>query len=74
MSEVKKQEKDFTPEVEALVKEATELAKASQHALLLTNASDLSQKRNLTTAVEKLLVLEKQARNVGSLPEIYYSS
>lgn len=29
MSEVKKQEKDFTPEVEVLVKEATELAKAS---------------------------------------------
>ena len=31
MSEVKKQEKDFTPEVEALVKEATELAKVKAH-------------------------------------------
>ena len=75
MSEVKKQEKDFTPEVEALVKEATELAKASTHSLLLTNASEpLSQNRNLTTAVEKLLVLEKQARNVGSLSNIYSPS
>ncbi|KIJ24766.1 hypothetical protein M422DRAFT_778410 [Sphaerobolus stellatus SS14] len=50
-SESKKQERDFTPEVDALLPEVTELAKAGQ----------------LDQAIEKILALEKQTRNASDL-------
>jgi len=49
MSDNKKQEKDFTPEVDALLPEATALAKSGK----------------LSEAVERLLSLEKQTRNAA---------
>lgn len=66
MSEAKKQEKDFTLEVEALVKEATDLAtvSASFTDSILTTLTPM-QNGKLPTAIEKLLALEKQARNVS---------
>ncbi|KDQ17766.1 hypothetical protein BOTBODRAFT_53290 [Botryobasidium botryosum FD-172 SS1] len=51
MSEPKKQEKDFTPEVDALIPEAKSLAEAGR----------------LQEAVDKLLGLEKQTRNAADL-------
>ncbi|KAI6047798.1 26S proteasome non-ATPase regulatory subunit 12 [Pisolithus marmoratus] len=51
MAEVKKQERDFSPEVDALIPEATELGKAGK----------------LSEALEKLFVLEKQTRNASDL-------
>ncbi|KAL5535750.1 RPN5 [Sanghuangporus sanghuang] len=51
MAEVKKQEKDFSPEVDALIPEVTTLA----------------QSVKLTEAIEKLLALEKQTRNASDL-------
>lgn len=46
----RKQEKDFTPEVVALVPEVTKL---------------VAQEGQLQTALDKIAVLEKQTRNVG---------
>jgi hypothetical protein len=68
MSE-KKQEKDFTAEVDALLTEANELAKVSSPHLLLRSQAHLLSSNNVQAkkvedAVEKLLVLEKQTRNV----------
>ncbi|KAI6008354.1 hypothetical protein F5J12DRAFT_73693 [Pisolithus orientalis] len=51
MAEVKKQEKDFSPEVDTLIPEATELGKAGK----------------LSEALEKLFALEKQTRNASDL-------
>ncbi|EKM61277.1 uncharacterized protein PHACADRAFT_247770 [Phanerochaete carnosa HHB-10118-sp] len=51
MADPKKQEKDFTKEVDAIVPEAQSIAKAGQ----------------LQEAVDKLLVLEKQTRNASDL-------
>ncbi|KAI6118976.1 hypothetical protein EV401DRAFT_2057426 [Pisolithus croceorrhizus] len=51
MAEVKKQERDFSPEVDALIPEATELGKAGK----------------LSEALEKLFALEKQTRNASDL-------
>ncbi|KAF9269999.1 PCI-domain-containing protein [Marasmius fiardii PR-910] len=51
MSDNKKQEKDFTPEVDALLPEAESLAKAGK----------------LQDALDKLFVLEKQTRNAADL-------
>ncbi|KAJ7193362.1 PCI domain-containing protein [Mycena pura] len=51
MSDNKKQERDFTPEVDALLPDAASLAKSGQ----------------LEPALDKLLVLEKQTRNAADL-------
>ncbi|TDL28216.1 26S proteasome non-ATPase regulatory subunit 12 [Rickenella mellea] len=51
MAEPKKQERDFTPEVDALVPEATSLAKSGK----------------LQEGVDKLFALEKQTRNASDL-------
>ncbi|KAJ8083731.1 proteasome regulatory particle subunit [Marasmius tenuissimus] len=51
MSDNKKQEKDFTPEVDALLPEAESLAKAGK----------------LQEALDKLFALEKQTRNAADL-------
>ncbi|KAJ7246272.1 PCI domain-containing protein [Mycena haematopus] len=51
MSDNKKQERDFTPEVDAILPEAASLAKAGK----------------LQPALDKLLVLEKQTRNAADL-------
>ncbi|KAJ6504371.1 hypothetical protein DFH09DRAFT_1201468 [Mycena vulgaris] len=51
MSENKKQERDFTPEVDAILPEAASLATAGK----------------LQEALDKLLVLEKQTRNASDL-------
>ncbi|KAJ7361489.1 PCI domain-containing protein [Mycena albidolilacea] len=51
MSDNKKQERDFTPEVDALLPEAASLAKSCK----------------LQPAIDKLLVLEKQTRNAADL-------
>ncbi|KAJ7897116.1 hypothetical protein B0H14DRAFT_2676954 [Mycena olivaceomarginata] len=51
MSDNKKQERDFTPEVDALLPEAASLAKSGK----------------LQPAIDKLLVLEKQTRNAADL-------
>jgi len=48
MAEVKKQERDFTAEVDTLLSEASVLIKSG----------------SLQTALDKLFVLEKQTRNV----------
>ncbi|KAJ7878648.1 PCI domain-containing protein [Mycena leptocephala] len=51
MSDNKKQERDFTPEVDSILPEAASLAKAGK----------------LQPALDKLLVLEKQTRNAADL-------
>ncbi|KAJ6520074.1 PCI domain-containing protein [Mycena sanguinolenta] len=51
MSDNKKQERDFTPEVDAILPEAASLAKSGK----------------LQAALDKLLVLEKQTRNAADL-------
>ncbi|KAF7347622.1 26S proteasome non-ATPase regulatory subunit 12 [Mycena venus] len=51
MSDNKKQERDFTPEVDAILPEAASLAKSGK----------------LQPALDKLLVLEKQTRNAADL-------
>ncbi|CAK5280619.1 unnamed protein product [Mycena citricolor] len=51
MSDNKKQERDFTPEVDALLPEAAALAKSGK----------------LQPALDKLLILEKQTRNAADL-------
>ncbi|KAJ7070762.1 PCI domain-containing protein [Mycena amicta] len=51
MSDNKKQERDFTPEVDALIPEAASLAKSGK----------------LEPALDKLLILEKQTRNAADL-------
>ncbi|KAJ7293085.1 hypothetical protein C8J57DRAFT_1268083 [Mycena rebaudengoi] len=51
MSDNKKQERDFTPEVDAILPEAASLAKSGK----------------LESALDKLLVLEKQTRNASDL-------
>ncbi|KAH7914787.1 hypothetical protein BJ138DRAFT_999316 [Hygrophoropsis aurantiaca] len=52
MADPKKQEKDFTPEVDALLPITTSLAQSGK----------------LTEALDKLFVLEKQTRNASDLP------
>ncbi|KAF8140435.1 hypothetical protein EV363DRAFT_1501513 [Boletus edulis] len=52
MAEVKKQERDFTPEVDALLPET----------------QSLSESDRLSEALDKLFALEKQTRNASDLP------
>ncbi|KAF8560192.1 hypothetical protein OG21DRAFT_1401706 [Imleria badia] len=52
MAEVKKQERDFTPEVDALLPET----------------QTLSESGKLSEALDKLFALEKQTRNASDLP------
>ncbi|KAI0095120.1 26S proteasome non-ATPase regulatory subunit 12 [Irpex rosettiformis] len=52
MADTKKQEKDFTAEVDALIPEAKSLAESGK----------------LEESIDKLLVLEKQTRNASDLP------
>lgn len=67
MSDNKKQEKDFTAEVDALLPEADKIAKVRQ----IRYKSDqvqitflITQSGKLQEALDKLFVLEKQTRNV----------
>lgn len=78
MAEVKKQERDFTPEVDALLPETQSLSEVcslpfrTSRPLTSYVCAVTRQSGRLSEALEKLLALEKQTRNVR--PNIFLCS
>lgn len=67
MADVKKQERDFTPEVDALISEASNSAKVrpSILSIYINLLFESLQGGGLQEAIDRLLALEKQTRNVS---------
>ena len=75
MAEVRKQERDFTKEVDELIPEVTNLAKVC---IILPGLSQslltrmFCQSNKLQEALERLFTLEKQTRNARAFSFIHY--